>query len=214
MKKNLRIITDIAMLIILPMLMAYSLIGEKFHEIIGSIIFILFIVHHVINRNWYKALNKGKYSPRRVFQTTLNFLLLIFMILQPISGILMSKHLYTFLPVLSVAAKSREIHLLIGYWGYVLMSIHAGTHLNAPLNRLRQKDTKGWSLAVISGICISAYGIYAFIKRNFAGYMFMKTLFVFLDFSEPLVFFFADYLAVMVLFAVVGHAMTATLSGR
>ncbi|SEM35457.1 hypothetical protein SAMN04487770_1354 [Butyrivibrio sp. ob235] len=43
MKKKIRIIIDISMTVMMPLLMAYSLIGELFHEIAGSLIFILFI---------------------------------------------------------------------------------------------------------------------------------------------------------------------------
>ena len=32
--------------------MAYSLIGELFHEIDGITLFILFIIHHWLNRKW------------------------------------------------------------------------------------------------------------------------------------------------------------------
>lgn len=138
MKKRIRLAVDIAMVCIFPMLMAYSLIGEKFHEIIGTIMLLLFIVHHILNLKWYKAIPKGKYTVRRIFQTGLDVLLLIVMILQPVSGILMSKHLYTFLPVLSVSAKEREIHMIFAYWGFVLMSIHAGTHFTQVSGKLKQ----------------------------------------------------------------------------
>ena len=205
MKKKIKISIDIAMVILLPMLMAYSLIGEKFHEIIGTVMFVLFIVHHVMNRKWYQALPKGKYNARRVFQTVLDTLLLIFMILQPVSGILMSKHLYTFLPALPVSAKAREIHMLLAYWGFLLMSIHAGTHLTALIARLKRNKKSAWIafLSVLS--VVSAYGVYAFRKRGFPGYMFLRTAFAFFDYSEPRIFFFLDYLAVMVLFVFAGH---------
>ena len=93
-RKHIRLMVDVAMTVLLPMLMAYSLIGETVHEVIGSVIFALFIIHHVLNRKWYGALFKGKYNARRIFQTALDMFLLVFMLLQPISGILMSKHLY------------------------------------------------------------------------------------------------------------------------
>ena len=57
------------MTVMMPLLMAYSLIGELFHEIIGSLIFILFIIHHILNRKWYGSILKGKYSAKRIFQT-------------------------------------------------------------------------------------------------------------------------------------------------
>ena len=37
------------MLILLPLLMAYSLIGESIHEWLGITMFAVFILHHIIN---------------------------------------------------------------------------------------------------------------------------------------------------------------------
>ena len=65
-------------------------------------------------------------------------------------------------------------------------------------------DTKPGFLIVASA-AISVYGIYAFIRRGFPGYMFMQTMFAFFDYGEPKLYFFADYLAIMVLFAICGH---------
>ena len=64
MKKRIQLIIDITMAVLLPLLMAYSLIGEAFHEVVGTAIFVLFIVHHILNRKWYGALFKGKYTAR------------------------------------------------------------------------------------------------------------------------------------------------------
>ena len=210
--KKIKMIIDIAMVILLPMLMAYSLIGEKFHEIVGTIMLVLFIVHHILNRKWYTSLPRGKWNGRRIFQTVLDFLLLLFMILQPLSGILMSKHLYTFLPVLPISAKAREVHMLLAYWGFVMLCIHAGTHLSAPVAKLDRtsKKVRITVLAIISAI--SAYGIYAFVKRGFPGYMFMRTAFAFFDYDEPRIYFFVDYLAVMICFSYLGMMIVSAIS--
>ena len=56
-----------------------------------------------------------------------------------------------------------------------------------------------------------------FINRQLADYMFRKMLFVFFDTSEPIVFFFLDYAAIMVLFASVGCSImlcVLAISGR
>lgn len=136
------------------------------------------------------------------------------MILQPISGILMSKHLFTFIEVPGAAATAREIHLVLAYWGFALMCVHAGTHLTAPLSKLQKKHKGVWIAVVSSLAAVSAYGVYAFIKRQIADYMFMKSAFVFFDFSEPRVFFFLDYVAVMVLFGTLGAAITYIMSKK
>ena len=194
------------MVLLLPLLMAYSLIGEAFHEVAGTLMLALFILHHWMNRAWWKNLFKGQYSPQRVFQTVLNLLLLIFMIVQPLCGILMSKHLYTFLSTDGLSSVARAIHLPLANWGFVLMSLHAGTHLSAMLPKGRKKA------AVLGCLgAVSLYGAYAFVKRQIPAYLFLKLPFAFFDYSEPRVFFLADYLTVMILLTMLGYGIMMLL---
>ena len=197
------------MLLLLPQLMAYSLIGEAFHEVAGILMLVLFLIHHWFNRAWWKRLFKGQYSPQRVFQTALNLLLLLFMIAQPLCGILMSKHLFAFLPTDGLSSVARAIHLPLSNWGFVLMSLHAGTHLGAMLPKGRKKAAVLGCLGVVS-----LYGVYAFLKRQIPAYLFLRLPFAFFDYSEPRLFFFADYLAVIVLFALVGYGLMNCLKRK
>ena len=204
-----RRILDAAMLLLLPLLMAYSLIGEAFHEVAGTLMLVLFLLHHWFNRAWWKSLFKGRYSPQRIFQTVLNLLLLIFMIVQPLCGILMSKHVFTFLPTDGLSSVARAIHLPLANWGFVLMSLHAGTHLGVML----PKDKKKTAVLGCLG-AVSLYGAYAFIRRQIPAYLFLRLPFVFFDYSEPRVFFLADYLAVMILFAMLGYGIILLLKRK
>ena len=52
---------------------------------------------------------------------------------------------------------------------------------------------------------IAAYGSYAFFQRQIGSYLFLQNEFVYWDFNEPLAAFFADYFAIMGLFAGVGY---------
>ena len=210
--KRLRMILDVAMTVLMPLLMAYLLIGETFHEVIGTLIFILFILHHVLNRKWSGALFKRRYSPDRVFRTGINALLFAFMILQPLSGILMSKHLYTFLPSLPLSARARSVHMLLAYWGYVLLSVHAGTHLTASLTKLRRNRRGAFTLLIMALAAVSLYGAYAFVKRGFPEYLFAKTMFAFFDYSEPVLLFLLDYLAVMAACMMIGWLLLSGLN--
>ena len=124
--KKLNHAIDALMVAFLPMLMAYSLIGETLHEVAGTIMFVLFLLHLWFHRKWWKALTKGRYTPYRVFITVLNIALLVLMFMQPLSGIALSKHLYTGLSLTGLAASAREIHMLLAHWSYVLMSLHLG----------------------------------------------------------------------------------------
>ena len=205
-------IVDIGMVCLLPLLMAYSLIGELFHEVIGTLMMILMLVHLWQNRGWIFAIPKGSYTPRRTFQTILDLLLTVFMVLQPVSGILMSKHLYAFIGISGISALMRQIHMVLAYWGFVLMSTHAGTHL-MPMTRKIQTTAVPVKAAALAGAAaISLYGVYAFVKRQIPEYMLMRTMFVFFDFGESRLRFLADYLAVMVLFMMLGLIATIVLS--
>ena len=210
-KKHIRTVVDMAMIVLLPMLMAYSLIGEKLHEIIGTILFALFIVHHVLNRQWYKAILNGKYTPRRIFQIVLNFLLLVFMLTQPISGILMSKYLYSSIWIAGSSATARELHLFLAYWGFVFMCLHAGTHMCAPIKKLQARGRRTLTMILIALGAISVYGGYAFVKRRLPEYMFLRSSFAFFDFGEPRIFFFLDYIAMMILSAAIGMMISVFL---
>ena len=210
-KKHIRTVVDMAMIVLLPMLMAYSLIGEKLHEIIGTILFALFIVHHVLNRQWYKAILNGKYTPRRIFQIVLNFLLLVFMLTQPISGILMSKYLYSSIWIAGSSATARELHLFLAYWGFVFMCLHAGTHMCAPIKKLQARGRRTLTMILIALGAISVYGGYAFVKRRLPEYMFLRSSFAFFDFGEPRIFFFHDYIAMMILSAAIGMMISVFL---
>ena len=197
------------MLLLLPLLMAYSLIGEAFHEAVGTLMLMLFLLHHWFNRAWWKSLFQGWYSPQRIFQTALNLLLLIFMIVQPLCGILMSKHLFTFLPTDGISSVARAIHLPLANWGFVLMSLHSGTHLGAMLPKGKKKVAALGCLGIVS-----LYGVYALVKRQIPAYLFLRLPFVFFDYSEPRVFFLADYLTVMVLFSMLGYGIILLLKRK
>ena len=188
----------------LPMLMAYSLVGETLHEITGSAMLVSFITHHILNRKSTAAMFKGKQTPARIVNTALNIILFAVMILLPVSGIMMSKHLYTFLPTDGLSATARTLHLLLSYWGFTLMSLHLGLHADIWLTRLKKKKTVFVAFAVILTL-IAAFGVYAFISNRLYEYMLLQTRFVFFDFDKPLILVFGEYLSMIVLFAWIGY---------
>lgn len=47
---------DFIMTILLLLLMAFNLIGQELHEWIGTGMFLLFILHNILNYRWYKAI--------------------------------------------------------------------------------------------------------------------------------------------------------------
>ncbi len=209
---KIKLLTDLVMTVILLCQMGYMLVGEASHEWMGAAMFLLFILHHVLNLRWYKNLIRGKYTPLRIFQTIVNFIMLICMLGLMISGIMMSRHVFAFLDLRSHMGFARILHMLCSYWGFLFMSIHIGLHWGMVMNmagRLTGKDRKAagmrtWvlrALAFAVGIC----GICAFIKHDIASYLFLRSMFVFFDVSQPLAQFLAEYLSIMGLWAEISY---------
>lgn len=210
-----KICVDIGMTIALLFLMTYELIGQAAHEWLGIGIFVLFILHHILNRKWSGSLLKGKYTPLRIWQTTLVLLVLAAMIGSMVSGVILSRHALSFLPIKGGRSFARSLHMLASYWGFVLMSLHLGLHWRMMMGmagKMMKKPSavRTWTLRILA-LAIAAYGVYAFIKRDIGSYMLLKIQFVFFDFEEPLIVFLLDYMAIMGLFVFIGHYLTDIL---
>lgn len=209
-KMKCKIIIDMAMTILLLLLMARQLTGDSAHEWLGAGMFVLWIVHHILNRSWYSHLFKGKYTPMRIFQTVIDVLVLLSMLGLMVSGIILSREVFAFLPISGGMATARAMHIVSAFWGFVLMALHLGLHWNRILGMVRKAagsaDAK-WkrNLLRIAAALIAAYGLYAFWKNQFLSYMFLTSHFVFFDFERPAVLFFTEYVAIMGLFVFIAH---------
>ncbi len=214
-KMMLKLAVDIAMTAALLLLMVYELIGQAAHEWIGMGMFALFIVHHILNGSWIRNILKGRYYPVRMMQTGLVLLIFCAMAGLMISGITLSRHALSFLPIKGGRSFARNLHMISAYWGFVLMSVHLGFHWSMILGMAkklisRPSAVRKWAGRILA-FMIAGYGIYAFIKRDIGVYMLLRSHFVFFDYEEPLVFFYLDYIAVMGLFILIGNYACAGL---
>lgn len=209
-KQKIKIAIDICMTALLFCQMAYMLISEAAHEWTGMAMFLLFLLHQFLNCGWYKNLVKGKYRLVRILQTSVNFLLLFFMLSLMVSGIILSREIFAFLPIRKGMGFARILHMLAAYWGFILMSVHLGLHWGMILGMVRRargaafSHIRTWILRGLA-LLLSGFGVYAFLKHNIADYLFLRSQFVFFDMEQPLVLFFAEYLAIMCLWACIAY---------
>ena len=185
-KQKIKCTVDLGMTVLLPLLMAYSLVGEAAHEWLGMAMLALFILHHALNFKWLKNVRNGRYSGFRILQTMLAALILLTMLGSMVSGILMSCHV---LGTVRFRAGdwAQSVHLFCAYWGFVLMSLHLGLH---------------WTM--ILGV-ISGFGIVFFVRNRLTDYLFLRTHFVMLDWNVTLTSFLIQYLCMMELFVCAGY---------
>lgn len=212
MKPKMKIKTDIDILmtILLLLLMAYQITGDKLHEWFGAGMLLLFITHNMLNIRWYANLFKGKYRPVRFLGTVLNFAVLAAILALGYSGIVMSRHIFAFLPINKGMALARVMHLAGSYWGFVLMSLHLGLHWGMVVGICRRlpgrKELSGlvWLLRLFA-FAAAGYGAFCFIREDIFSYMFLKTEFVFFDFEKSVFSVFSEYIAMMALWVWIGY---------
>ena len=134
-KLKLKPLIDILMTFALLLLMSYELLGSTAHEVVGVVMFVLFVVHHALNINWAKHLTKGRQTPIRIFQNILVLLVLISFVGSIVSGVIVSRHLFAFLNIKSTYTANR-IHMLSAYWGFILQITFKRNASSATAERL------------------------------------------------------------------------------
>ena len=172
--KKVRILVDILMYILFIILMGHHITGNFIHEILGTLLFVLFIIHTVLNYRFYKNLFKGKYKAKRIIMTVIDLILLISMIGIIISSIIISNEVFKFIHIGSKVF-GRKLHTLSTNWSFVIMSIHLGIHLNAFMikinNKMKNHTLEYVYYLIIILTCI--YGVYSILNLNLISGMFL-----------------------------------------
>lgn len=202
--KKVRIILDIIMTCLFIILMGYFFTENETHEILGTITFVLFIIHNIINIKWYKSIFKGKHNFQRTFHILINLLLFVAMLGMMVSGIIISADVFDFLNI-KTTMFGRRLHMISTSWGFVLMSMHVGLHITSIMNKLNEKMKKStfeYAYYFILLLLIIV-GIYSFMSLKLWEEMFLLIHFKFFDFEQSKILFYLKYVAVLITIALV-----------
>ncbi|ULQ60448.1 hypothetical protein K7I13_03825 [Brucepastera parasyntrophica] len=99
LNKVIRVAVDMTMTVLFFVLMSYHVADTLVHEILGAALFLLTIVHNILNRRWYGALLKGRYTPGRRLHTAVNLLFLAALVCLVASAVAVSRHLFAFMGI-------------------------------------------------------------------------------------------------------------------
>ena len=96
-----------------------------------------------------------------------------------------------------------------------LRGVHAGMHgsmVSGMLRKNAQEPSRArtWGRSLLM-VLIALTGIRAFLYHNITSYLFLRTQFVFVDPTRPLVLVLLEYLAILALFALLGYMLSALL---
>lgn len=210
MKSNsVKRIVDIALTVTLLLLMAFQVTEQLAHEWLGITMFALTVVHQVLNRKYYAAIFKDRYSPLRIFQLIVNILLLLSFLCTALSGMMMSRFATPFMNGILPASVVRQGHLAMSHWSFVLMGLHLGLHLGIITSKLRNRAVR-----IILGIMmtgISVYGFYLFFKANMLNYMLFKNPFAFLDYEKAWWLVILENLAMLLAWGFAAYLLSLVL---
>lgn len=78
-------------------------------------LFLLFILHHILNWRWWTGLFKGKYTAVRALQTAINLFTLAAMAGLMVSGVILSNKVFAFLQIRGHMAFARRLHMAASY---------------------------------------------------------------------------------------------------
>lgn len=207
-RKTAKVVLDIAMALVLVAIMSTALVQEAPHEWLGISLFVLLVVHIVLNRKWLASVFRGRHNALRIVQIVVVVGLAACIVGQVASSLVLSKHVFGFLPAFPGAGWARRVHMLCSYWAFMLAFAHAGLHVRVP------RDMAQWQTwaARIVWAAVACFGAYSFVQLGLWQYLTGQVQFAFADYDTPLTLALVRYASVAVLVAGVFHCIRKAIA--
>jgi amino acid permease len=207
---RIRLLLDFLAVALIIACLAYWWLDNLSHELFGTALLVLVIVHNVFNRRWYGTVTKRRMDATRIVNLVTIFCLAIGMTVMLMTSLLVSRDLFPF-TALSGAFAVREIHMFAGYWVLLIIAIHLGTRWEVVMNAVRTtfgiktpNAIRAWSARVVV-LVVAAWGIQSFSEVAFGSKLMLTYSLDMWDFNESTLGFFLNYGSIVGLFAAVTH---------
>ena len=151
----------------LILVMATALIEDFAHEWLGIATMVLTLWHLWLNRHWWNALFKGRYNLRRTILLLLDVALVGLVAAMMVSALVISRHVFSWVPSLPGSAPARHVHLVCSQWLFVVAFAHCGMHVpQSRVRRLWKKTPPVRAFVVIILVAIAALGIWSLVDTQ------------------------------------------------
>jgi len=193
--------------------LAYYWLDNVAHELIGTAMFLLIIVHNGFNRRWYGRLSKAPRDALGLSNTVTILSLATVMLVLLVTSLMISRSVFGFLP-LSGGYSVRQIHTLAAYWALVIVSIHLGMRWSMIMATFRglcgitTPNTVRVVLLRIAALAIAAYGIHSSIVMAIGSKLTAQVTMDFWDFEASTQGFFVHNTSILALYVFLGHYAT------
>lgn len=167
MKKTIRICIDIIMTITTLLLMSLATTGIALHEVLGVVVFLLYLFHKIVNRAWIRSIARLVFKGPRIVRIhmktrvmiLLDTVLLFTVTIATGTGISISQSLFPFFSTWNNDLVFwSAAHLSASYSSLILISIHIGFHwksLMMSFKRLVNLQTESKARTMIARVLAS-----------------------------------------------------------
>lgn len=180
-----------------------AVVADVPHEWIGMATFALTATHAALSRRGLAHPLRQMRRPRRVVDLVVDAALVGCMLGLMASALVLSRHVFAWLPTLPGVAWARELHMGCSYWYFVLAFTHAGLHLDQMAGPLRRKPVAVW-LGRASFAIGGAVGAWSFARLGLISYLTLSSPF-FAAGATPLGTLALQYASVAILITGTAH---------
>jgi len=181
--------------------LSYWWLGNTVHELAGTAMFLLVILHNVFNRRRYGVIARTRREPRGVINIATTFALLTTMLALLVTSVLIS-HALSGVMSPFVGFTARQIHILAGYWALVIVSIHLGLRWPMLMGVARSlfgvsKASAVRTLALrTAASAIAVLGVWSAFELGLGGKLTMQMTLDWWNFEESVLGFFVHCVAI------------------
>lgn len=199
--------------------LAYYWLDNTAHELIGTGVFVLLLVHNVFNRRWYGAMARPQRAARSRMDRVLTLCLLVAMLVLLVSSLMISRSVFGFLQ-LGGGFTSRQAHTFAAYWCVALVAIHLGIRWERVMHGVRSAfNMTGRSRARtlvlrLLAVAIAAYGAYSSAVMGVGSKLALQMSLDGWDFETAAPGFFIHWLSIAGLYVFLTHSFLLLLAWR
>lgn len=191
----LRLVFDLIAIGLLVFGFSYWWLGNTAHELAGTAMFLLLIVHNVFNRRFYGTIARTRRDTRSLFNVAVTGALILSMVALLVTSVLIANTLSGFMSAFG-GFTARQIHTLAAYWALVIVAIHLG--LRWPMimgvartltGITRPSAIRTWLLRVVAA-AIAIHGVWSSFELGLGTKLAMQVTLDWWNFEESVAGFF------------------------
>jgi hypothetical protein len=196
-----RLAFDLVAASLLVFSLSYWWLGNVAHELAGTAMFLLLIIHNVFNRRFYGTIVRTRREPRGLINVAITLALLLAMVMLLVTSALISNALSGFMSPFG-GFTARQIHTLAAYWVLVIVAVHLGLRWPMIMGVARgilgiseSSAVRSWALRLIA-VAIAAHGVWSSFELGLGTKLAMRVTLDWWNFEESVAGFFAHCVAI------------------